>query len=159
LKYLLKRISELHGNSTVDNQEINDTLNNDAGQLVWQKIVNCVVMSISAAEHNLVDEYKRIGGNIHKYVYTRRCWCDLWISMFSFRHSLPFEMVGYDILIDNNLNVWLLEINNTPRYSTIHSFSSCDTCLFSMAPHTQLENEIKKDLISDLFTLVRVSSV
>jgi tubulin polyglutamylase TTLL6/13 len=47
-------------------------------------------------------------------------------------------MVGFDILIDKNMKPYVLEINNTP----------------SMAPHTDLENKIKKDLLHDLFQLV-----
>jgi D-alanine-D-alanine ligase-like ATP-grasp enzyme len=54
----------------------------------------------------------------------------------------PFELVGFDILVDENMKPWILEINNTP----------------SLVPHTTIENKIKKELISDLFDLVDIEN-
>lgn len=49
-----------------------------------------------------------------------------------------FELLGFDILIDENYKPWLLEINHTP----------------SLSPHTELENKIKQEMIGDLLRLV-----
>jgi len=48
--------------------------------------------------------------------------------------------MGYDILIDQHLKPWLLEINHTP----------------SLSPHTDLENEIKSTMIRELLQLVDI---
>jgi len=58
------------------------------------------------------------------------------------RRISTFEMIGLDVLIDENMKTYLLEINNTP----------------SMAAHTNLENKIKQDVIRDLFTLVDIEN-
>lgn len=51
-----------------------------------------------------------------------------------------YELLGYDILIDEDLKPWLLEVNHTP----------------SLSPHTGLENEIKASMIRELLQLVDV---
>ena len=54
-----------------------------------------------------------------------------------------FELLGFDVLIDDTLNAWLLEVNLSPSMN-------CD------AP---IDQKIKGELISDLFTLAGVTSV
>jgi len=53
-----------------------------------------------------------------------------------------FELVGFDILIDSNFKVWLLEVNHTP----------------SLSPHTELENKLKRVMIRDLLQLVDIEN-
>ena len=48
-------------------------------------------------------------------------------------NSMCFEILGFDILIDEKLKPWLIEINHTPSFST----------------DTPLDFKIKKDLIAD----------
>jgi len=48
-----------------------------------------------------------------------------------------FELLGFDILIDNQLNPWLLEVNLSPSLN-------CDS---------PLDQRIKGELISDIFTM------
>ena len=48
-----------------------------------------------------------------------------------------FELLGFDILVDSNLNPWLLEVNLSP----------------SLACDSLLDQQIKAPLISDLFNL------
>lgn len=48
-----------------------------------------------------------------------------------------FELLGFDILIDNQLNPWLLEVNLSPSLN-------CDS---------PLDQRIKADLIADIFTM------
>lgn len=54
--------------------------------------------------------------------------------------STAFELLGYDLLLDRNYKPWLLEINHTP----------------SLSPHTDLENEIKLDMIRELMHVVDI---
>ena len=49
-----------------------------------------------------------------------------------------FELLGFDILVDQSYKPWLLEVNLSPSLST----------------DTQLDFKIKGGLIADLFTLV-----
>jgi len=94
------------------------------GTKLWADIKNLVVTSVASAEHYMYPEFKKL------LVENRS------------RRAGSWEMVGYDILIDNNMKPWLLEINNSP----------------SMSPHTNLENVIKKSMLHDLFDLVDVSN-
>ena len=51
-----------------------------------------------------------------------------------------FEVLGFDVLIDDNLDPWLLEVNLSPSMN-------CDS---------PLDQKIKGELIADLFTLTGV---
>jgi len=65
-----------------------------------------------------------------------------WAAKMVQKRSNAFELLGYDILVDENMKPWLLEINHTP----------------SLAPHTALENRIKQAMLSDLFGLVDIDN-
>jgi tubulin polyglutamylase TTLL6/13 len=52
-----------------------------------------------------------------------------------------FEVLGFDIMIDNKLNPYLLEINYTPSFTT----------------DTPLDRLIKKNLITDTLNLLNVT--
>ena len=52
-----------------------------------------------------------------------------------------FELLGFDILIDNQLNPWLLEVNLSP----------------SLACESPLDQRIKGELIADLFTIAGIT--
>jgi len=95
------------------------------GKKVWEEMKRVVLMSIIAAEPEMNKEFQ-------DYIIGNRT-----------RRLSPWEMVGYDLLVDTDLKVWLLEINNSP----------------SMSPHTELENSIKRTLLHDLFDLVDISNV
>ena len=49
-----------------------------------------------------------------------------------------FELLGFDILVDENFKPWLLEVNLSPSLNT----------------DTHLDFKVKGNLMSDLFTLV-----
>jgi tubulin polyglutamylase TTLL5 len=51
-----------------------------------------------------------------------------------------FEVLGFDILLDNNLRPWLLEINLSPSLNT----------------DSPLDLKIKGSMIADLFTMIGV---
>lgn len=59
------------------------------------------------------------------------------VEMFVPYRNNCFELLGFDILIDSQLNPWLLEVNLSPSLS-------CDSLL---------DQQIKSSLISDLFNL------
>jgi len=50
-----------------------------------------------------------------------------------------FEILGFDILIDNKGKPWLLEVNHAPSFN-------CDTAL---------DAEVKKNLVQDTFGILR----
>jgi len=87
---------------------------------LWENINDLVVKSIAAAERKML-------GEVVMLTQTNRT-----------RRAYPWEMTGYDILIDKNMKPYLLEINNTP----------------SMSPHTVIENKIKQSLLHDLLDVV-----
>ncbi|KAJ3218220.1 Tubulin polyglutamylase ttll5 [Dinochytrium kinnereticum] len=60
------------------------------------------------------------------------------VNMFVQNPGNCFELLGFDILIDENLTPWLLEVNMSPSLS-------CDT---------PLDLKIKSALIADLFTMI-----
>lgn len=91
---------------------------------LWKDIKNLIAMSVMSAEENMYNEFYLLA------IQNRR------------RRLYPWELVGYDVLVDTQMRPYLLEINNTP----------------SMVPHTNLENIIKKGVLHDLFTLVDVEN-
>ena len=52
-----------------------------------------------------------------------------------------FEILGFDIFIDEKLRPWLIEVNHAPSFST----------------DTPLDYKIKKDLIADTIALLDLS--
>jgi Tubulin-tyrosine ligase family len=61
-------------------------------------------------------------------------------NMFVPYRNNCFELLGFDILVDDNLKPWLLEVNLSPSLN-------CDS---------PLDQKIKAELISDLFTLTGI---
>lgn len=55
--------------------------------------------------------------------------------------NLCFELLGFDILLDQNLKPWLLEVNHSPSFNT----------------DSPLDEKVKKKVISDVFGVLAVS--
>lgn len=62
------------------------------------------------------------------------------MSRFSKHKNICFELYGFDILIDNKLKPWLLEVNISP----------------SLSSSSPLDKKIKTVLITDTLNLVGV---
>jgi len=60
------------------------------------------------------------------------------IDMYVPYQSNCFDLIGFDILIDDNLKPWLLEVNMSP----------------SLACESQVDVNVKVPLITDLFNLI-----
>lgn len=54
---------------------------------------------------------------------------------------MAYELLGFDVLIDDDFNVFILEVNHTP----------------SLAPHTAMENRVKREMLDKLFHLMDVA--
>merc|ERR1712137_104088 len=87
---------------------------------LWRRVDEVVALSMIAPENDISDS----------------------VASTITQRSHAFEILGYDLLLDQDLNFWLLEINHTP----------------SLSPHTELENQIKRQMIHDLFDLVDITA-
>lgn len=83
---------------------------------IWKNIKDCVVKTIISVESHL-------NSNVKIYCTHKSC---------------AYELFGFDVLLDQNLKPWVLEVNVSP---SLHSNSPLDV-------------EVKSGLISDLFNLV-----
>lgn len=54
-----------------------------------------------------------------------------------------FELLGFDILIDEDLKLWLLEVNLTP----------------SLVPDSDMDFNVKSNLLADVFTLACIPNM
>lgn len=68
-----------------------------------------------------------------------------YILICQLNNNLPFvlELYGFDILVDNKLKPWLLEVNLSP----------------SLGIDSTLDARIKSSMLCDLFTLVGIPIV
>lgn len=88
--------------------------------------------------------WKQIDAVIIKTLYSVECYLDYYFKL-SFQNHLEnypcFEILGFDILLDTNHKVHLLEVNHSP----------------SLNRQTEIDKIIKRDLIQDTFRLVNLS--
>ncbi|KAI3382568.1 hypothetical protein SNEBB_003718 [Seison nebaliae] len=98
--------------------------NNDIDpSFVWTRIQNVVLKTIFIAQPYLYSAYKIC--RPHK------------TTMID---SVCFEILGFDILLDEDLNPWLLEVNRSPSFGTAE----------------KIDREIKFCLLRDCFRLLRI---
>ena len=86
--------------------------------LFWSRIYDVIIKSILSTENIIFNATKRT------CIHRTNC----------------FELYGYDIMLDNNLKPWLIEINLSP----------------SLATDSALDLEIKSNLIADTFNLIGI---
>lgn len=86
---------------------------------LWHKMKHVVAMTLLAADSKI----SAISTSLVKY------------------RSTTFEILGFDFLIDQDLNPWILEVNHAPN----------------LEPHTPLETELKRGMIRDALHLVDFS--
>ena len=90
--------------------------------LLFKKIEDCIIKTVISCEHV-------ISNATDMYCPAKSANC--------------FELFGFDILIDSNLEPWLLEVNLTPALS-------CDS---------PLDQKIKSNAVADLFSLSGVQTL
>ena len=87
-------------------------------ELVFSKIDDIIIKTFISSENNLINA-------ISKYcAYQENC----------------FELYGFDILLDENLNCWLMEVNLSPN---LHFDAAIDL-------------KIKGEMIAEIFDLIRI---
>ena len=64
--------------------------------LLWSRIYDLVIKTILACENDVVNAIRRIG-------LSRKNW---------------FDLLGFDVLIDDDLKPWLMEVNLSPSMGT-----------------------------------------
>lgn len=85
---------------------------------IWNNMKDAICKSLLSVEH-------KIGTFVSQMVPSR---------------NMVFEILGYDFLLDTDMQPWLLEINHGPN----------------LEPHTDLENDIKACMIRDSLHVVDV---
>ena len=96
-------------------------------------------------EHNVNDE--RLFGRI-KDIIIKTIISSETILVNAFQMHVPhrnncFQLFGFDVMIDDELNPWLLEVNLSP----------------SLTADSPLDHRIKANLIADLFNLAGVVNI
>ena len=56
-------------------------------------------------------------------------------------NNMCFEILGFDIILDNNCNPWLLEINHSPSFTV----------------DSHLDDMIKKNVIKDALQIMNIN--
>jgi hypothetical protein len=86
--------------------------------IIWARIDDLIIKSILSIEHTV---FSAMEMNVP---YRTNC----------------FEVLGFDILIDDNLRPWLIEVNLSPSLNT----------------DSPLDLKIKGSMIADMFTMIGV---
>lgn len=87
--------------------------------------------------------FKRIEDIVIKTIISAEPILNNAFEMFVPHRNNCFELLGFDILVDENLNPWLLEVNLSP----------------SLACDSNLDQMIKANLISDLLNLAGIVNI
>lgn len=61
----------------------------------------------------------------------------------SSERSHSFELYGFDVLLDNKLNPWLIEVNGSP----------------SMTANTLMDHEMKMGILDDTLSIVDMNKL
>lgn len=91
--------------------------------LMWSKIYDAIIKSLISVESSLLTSSQRKT-----------------TTQGSSNRNTCFELFGYDILLDQELNPWILEVNLAP----------------SLTADSPLDYHIKSNLVVDMFNLAGV---
>ena len=70
----------------------------------------------------------------------------------------PFYIFGFDILIDENLKSWLLEINETPSFNIlVCKEAKWVGCKHENCPVSQVDLHVKRTVLTDVLALMFAS--
>ena len=108
----------------------NEALSYDVDML-FKKIHDIVIKTIISAEPLLWNGVEMYLPNTYQFDTSSNIDTKV-------KNNNCFELLGFDILVDENFKPWLLEVNLSPSLNT----------------DTQLDFKVKGGLIADLFTLV-----
>ena len=89
---------------------------------LWSDIDKIIIKTFCTVQPNLSHHYKS-------------CQSD------NFANNMCFEVLGFDIFLDNKLKPYLIEVNHTPSFTT----------------DTPLDSLIKKNLIRDTLRLMNMN--
>jgi len=95
-------------------------------KIVWARIYDAVIKSILSIEHHAFAAAKKIN-NVNNT--SNKC--------------NSFDLFGFDIILDNDLKPWILEVNLSP----------------SLAYDSPLDFHIKSNLITDTLNIVGIKRV
>jgi hypothetical protein len=87
-------------------------------EVLWGRIYDLVIKSFLCVESHVYNAHKRTGKSM----------------------NTSYQLFGYDIMLDNQLNPWILEVNLSP----------------SLATDSPIDRDIKSNLVTDIFNLVGV---
>ncbi|EGR29093.1 tubulin-tyrosine ligase family protein, putative [Ichthyophthirius multifiliis] len=90
--------------------------------LLWKNIKRIIIKTIISSQPTLSHNYRCCQPN-------------------NFMNNMCFEILGFDIMVDENLKPWLLEVNHTPSFTT----------------DTPLDSFIKKNVIRDALKLMNIN--
>ena len=86
---------------------------------IWESIKDLVIKTVISVEPMLANNLNRASRNRH----------------------LCFEVYGFDVILDNNLKPWLLEVNVLP----------------SLSSSSKLDKKVKTALMADVFSVIGVT--
>lgn len=65
----------------------------------------------------------------------------------------PYQIFGFDVLIDSNLKAWLLEINTSPNMELINCRQQT-VCAHAKCPRSPVDHYVKKQVLFDAVSLM-----
>lgn len=92
-------------------------------ELIWDNISDIIVKTIITIQPSLASCYKSC-------------------QPYDYSNSMCFEILGFDIILDEHYKPWLLEVNHSPSFST----------------DSHLDSQIKTAVITDALNLLNINT-
>ena len=92
--------------------------------LLKLKIVDIIIKTLMSVQSDLLHNYRVSQPNDRSF-------------------SICFEVLGFDVLIDEEAKPWLLEVNQAPSFAT----------------DSEIDQQVKSEVITDTFRLLGLSKV